>query len=239
MKTFLILPARLDSSRLKHKLLRKIGKLCLIEHMIIVAKRVKNTKIIVATDSIDICDYAKKYEVEYILSRKKFNNGSERVFHAAKKFNAKSNDIIVNLQADEFNINYRIINRLINFLLTKPIHAVATPIYPCINKKDYLNRDNVKVILDNKSKAITFSRHPISSAKSYHYIHMGIYAYRFKSLFNYVRYGLCDYELNESLEQLRMIWNNVPVHCLITKKDDSIGINSLNDLKKARKFYGN
>ena len=60
MKTYLILPARLDSSRLKNKLIRKIGDLTLIEHMIIKAKKNKNTDVIVSTDSRTIQDISLK-----------------------------------------------------------------------------------------------------------------------------------------------------------------------------------
>ena len=38
MKTFVILPARMKSSRLPNKLIKKIGKMTLIEHMITRAK---------------------------------------------------------------------------------------------------------------------------------------------------------------------------------------------------------
>ena len=51
MKTFVILPARMKSSRLPNKLIKKIGEMTLIEHMIARAKRIKDAIIIVSTDS--------------------------------------------------------------------------------------------------------------------------------------------------------------------------------------------
>ena len=41
MKTFIILPARINSTRLPKKLIKKIGDKTLIEHMIITAKKLK------------------------------------------------------------------------------------------------------------------------------------------------------------------------------------------------------
>ena len=41
MKTFVILPARMKSSRLQNKLIKKIGEMTLIEHMIARAKKLK------------------------------------------------------------------------------------------------------------------------------------------------------------------------------------------------------
>ena len=107
------------------------------------------------------------------------------------------------------------------------------------NKYAYDNKNNVKLIIDKNNKAITFTRNTISSMKTFHLIHVGVYAFKFKSLLNYSSMKLCDYEKNESLEQLRLIWNNVPIDCLEVKKNQSIGINSARDLKKARELYEN
>ena len=239
MKVFIILPARLNSSRLHNKLIRKIGDKTLIEHMIISAKKIKNSKIIVSTDSTIIQDYAIKNNVDSLLSKKKFNNGTERSCFTAKKFNAKHNDIIINLQADEFNINIIDINNLIKYLKSSKQSSIATLFYKTKDKSEYNNKNNVKLIIDKNNKAITFTRNTISSMKTFYLIHVGVYAFKFKSLLNYSEMKLCDYEKNESLEQLRLIWNNVPIDCLEVKKNQSIGINSARDLKKARELYEN
>ena len=239
MKTYLILPARLDSSRLKNKLIRKIGDLTLIEHMIIKAKKIKNTDVIVSTDSRTIQDISLKHNVKCLYSKKKFNNGTERCFYTATKYKAKKNDIIINLQSDEFNINILHINKLIHYLKDNPSVSVATLMYETSDKYDYSDPNNVKVVVDKTSKAITFSRQIISSKKSTYFIHLGVYAFKFKALCNYSEMDMCEYEKKESLEQLRMIWNNVSIYCVLIKNNQSIGINSIKDLKKARKLNGN
>ena len=239
MKTYIILPARLDSSRLKNKLIRKIGDMTLIEHMIIRAKKIKNVDLIVSTDSRVIQDYSLKHNVKCLYTQKKFANGTERCFFTAKKYEANKNDIIINLQSDEFNINILFINKLINLLKVNPSVSVATLMYKTFDKQDYSDPNNVKVVVDKKQKAITFSRQIISSNKSSYHIHLGVYAFKYKALCNYSEMNICEYEKKESLEQLRMIWNNVPIHCVLVKNNQSIGINSLKDLKKARKLHGN
>ena len=72
MTTFIILPARLESSRLSKKLIQNIGDKALIEHMILCAKKIKDTSIIVSTDSKIIQKYADKHNVKSLLSSKKF-----------------------------------------------------------------------------------------------------------------------------------------------------------------------
>ena len=64
-----------------------------------------------------------------------------------------------------------------------------------------------------------------------------LYGYKFKTLEKYSLLKQCHYEKDESLEQLRMIWNNIPIHCVQVKDNKSIGINSARDLKKAREIY--
>ena len=115
METYIILPARLESSRLPKKLIQRIGDSVLIEHMILTAKKIKNSKVIVSTDSKIIQSYADKHNVESIYSTRSFKNGTERCYFTAKKINASKNDIIINLQADEFNINPNDVTKLIGY----------------------------------------------------------------------------------------------------------------------------
>tara|TARA_B100001113_G_scaffold212284_1_gene174162 strand:+ start:23330 stop:24049 length:720 start_codon:yes stop_codon:yes gene_type:complete len=237
MKTFIILPARLESSRLPKKLIQNIGDKALIEHMIITAKKIKDAQIVVSTDSKIIQKYAEKHSVKCIISNKKFKNGTERCQFTAEKMNASKKDIIINLQSDEFNINPNEIRKLIRLLKLSPEVKVATLFYETSNKNEYSSEDYVKVIVDKAHKAITFTRKPITSIGLKYLIHLGVYAFRFESLKHYSTLKECHYEKEESLEQLRMIWNNVSIHCVQVNNNQSIGINSARDLKLAREIY--
>ena len=111
--------------------------------------------------------------------------------------------------------------------------------YKTNNSDEYSNKNNVKVIADKSSKAITFTRQKLTSVGSHYLIHLGVYAFKFKTLALYHKLGQCDYEKEESLEQLRLIWNDIPVYCVEVKNNKSIGINSIRDLKKARLLHVN
>ena len=239
MKTFIILPARLESSRLPKKLIQNIGDQALIEHMITTAKKIKDAQIVVSTDSKIIQKYSDKHSVKCIISNKNFKNGTERCHYTAEKMNASKKDIIINLQADEFNINPNEIRKLIRLLKLSPEVKVATLFYETSDKSEYSNKDYVKVIVDKELKAITFTRKPITSIGAKYLIHLGVYGFTFDSLKQYSMLKECHYEKEESLEQLRMIWNNVPIHCVQVKNNQSIGINTARDLEKAREYYDN
>ncbi len=239
MKTFIILPARLESSRLPKKLIQNIGDKALIEHMITTAKKIKDTEVVVSTDSKIIQKYADKHSVKCILSSKKFKNGTERCHYTAEKLNASRKDIIINLQADEFNINPNEIRKLIRLIKLSTAVQVATLFYETSYKNEYTSKDYVKIIVDKELKAITFTRKPMTSIGSRYLIHIGVYGFTYDSLKLYSTLKECHYEKQESLEQLRLIWNNVPIHCVQVKNNQSIGINSTRDLKKAREYYDN
>ena len=239
MKTFIILPARLESSRLPKKLIQNIGDKALIEHMITTAKKIKDTEVVVSTDSKIIQKYADKHSVKCILSSKKFKNGTERCHYTAEKLNASRKDIIINLQADEFNINPNEIRKLIRLIKLSTAVQVATLFYETSYKNEYASKDYVKIIVDKELKAITFTRKPMTSIGSRYLIHIGVYGFTYDSLKLYSTLKECHYEKQESLEQLRLIWNNVPIHCVQVKNNQSIGINSTRDLKKAREYYDN
>jgi len=124
-------------------------------------------------------------------------------------------------------------------LKLSPEVKVATLFYETSHKNEYSSKDYVKVIVDKELKAITFTRKPITSFGLKYLIHIGVYAFTFDSLKFYSTLKECHYEKEESLEQLRMIWNNVPIHCVQVKNNQSIGINSARDLKQAREIYDN
>ena len=105
------------------------------------------------------------------------------------------------------------------------------------SKKSFYNQDAVKVVLDNQDNALYFSRSPIPFNKhNDHYLHIGIYGYKVSLLKKYLKFKKSPYESYESLEQLKFIWNQIPIHCIKVRINNSISINSPNDLKLAREF---
>ena len=105
-----------------------------------------------------------------------------------------------------------------------------------------MNPNIVKVVRDCQKKALYFSRSRIPwispdeqlSAPIRFLKHIGIYGYKASMLSNYLNFDKSPYEVYENLEQLRFIWNKIRIHCIKVKVNNSISINSLNDLKLAK-----
>ena len=232
MKIRIIIPARLKSSRFPNKLIKIINGKTLIEHVCLRAKKLKYDSLIVATDSLKIKDIIEKIGVNVWYCQKKYSSGTERIAGLSSDLKFKKNDIIVNIQGDEYNFPLSAINKIINDLRLSKKRIVSTIIYKTYDKKIINNKDSVKVVTDKNNNALYFSRSliPYNSDHAY-FIHLGIYGYRASLLEEYSSLVKSEFEKSESLEQLRFVYNNVPVHCIKIKSHNSISINSVNDLK--------
>ena len=232
MKTRIIIPARLKSSRFPNKLIKMINGKTLIEHVCLRAKKLKYDSLIVATDSLKIKDIIQNIGIDVWYCQKKYSSGTERIAGLSSDLKFKKNDIIINIQGDEYNFPLSAVNKIINHLKISKKRIVSTAIYMTKDKKIINNRDSVKVITDKNNNALYFSRSLIPYNSDHEYsIHLGIYGYKVGLLEMYSSFIKSKFEKSESLEQLRFVYNNVPVHCIKIKNHNSISINSINDLK--------
>jgi len=114
----------------------------------------------------------------------------------------------------------------------------------CYKKIDELHAQDpnlVKVILDQNNDAIYFSRSKIpynrDDVPHEYYGHIGIYGFTKKSLDEFVTMK-GESEHIEKLEQLRVIENGKKI-AMIKVETNSFGIDTIDDLKKARKWAEN
>ena len=235
MKTRIIIPARLKSTRFPDKLVQKINGTSLIEHICIRAKKIKYDSLIVATDDLKIKNLVENHRIDVWYSKKRYLNGTHRIASLCKDLKFKNSDNIINIQGDEFNFTIKGVREIISLLSLSKAKRVYTLISKSKSKKSFNNSDTVKVILNKKNEALYFSRTPIPYCQSNeHFVHIGIYGYKVSLLHDYLNFKTSPYEKYESLEQLRFIWNEIPISCIKVPVNNSISINSPNDLKLAK-----
>ena len=236
MKTRIIIPARLNSSRFPKKLIKIINGKTLIEHVCLRAKKLKSDSLIVATDSDIIKNIVEKNNIDVWYSNRKYNNGTERIAGLVNDYKFDKKDIIINIQADEYNFSIAGVKNIIKHLRTSKTDNLATLIFRNICQKSYRNKNTVKVIIDKNNYAKYFSRSIIPFGLISHTLcHIGIYGYRCSILHNYSKLNKCPEEFIEKLEQLRFIWNSIPIKCIRINVNNSVSINSPIVLKLARK----
>ncbi len=211
MKTLIVVPARLKSTRLKHKPLIDICSKPLIRWVIENLKRT-GFNILLTSDSDEVYKEVKDLNIDFVKTKEELNSGSDRVYEASKDFDV---DFIINHQGDEVFSYKEDIENLVKSLENSPVASLYTTL-------DEDSPHNVKVVLDKESNALYFSRALIpfqrySVDSIYPLKHIGVYAFRKKILERFVKLPQSILEQIESLEQLRLLENGIPIKMIYTK----------------------
>jgi 3-deoxy-manno-octulosonate cytidylyltransferase (CMP-KDO synthetase) len=212
MKVVAIIPARYASTRFPGKPLVKILGQEMILRVLAQVKKAKTiNSAIVATDDQRIYDCVVRAGYEAVMTDSDLVSGSDRVYQAAKEIKA---DWILNVQGDEPLIAPESLDALVQSVALKINSGIkmATLVHP-LNQGDLENKNVVKVILNQNSEAIYFSRFPIPfSRKAWEpnstapvFRHLGVYLYQFAALQQICEAPESEVERAESLEQLRAL----------------------------------
>jgi 3-deoxy-manno-octulosonate cytidylyltransferase (CMP-KDO synthetase) len=230
-----IIPAREKSTRLPRKLLIEVEGKPIIRWTVENCLNIDGIdKIIVATDSEAIANTVKDLKnVEAVLTPSDLKTGSDRIAFVSKELKT---DKIINIQGDEPIFSPEDINKVISALDESDVSTLAHKIS---SKEEYLNPNNVKVVLDKNGYALYFSRSPIPylrdtefSPEMNIYKHIGIYGYRRDVLLDFA-YKLESpfIEEAEKLEQLRLLYHGYKIKVIITE-NKTLGIDTEEDLNK-------
>jgi 3-deoxy-manno-octulosonate cytidylyltransferase (CMP-KDO synthetase) len=217
-----IIPARYASTRLPGKvLLSETGKY-LIQHVwerAISAKR--PFRVIVAADDERVVKAVKSFGGEVVLTSSEHQSGTDRIAEVARNIDAQ---VIVNLQADEPEIEPASIDLLVDALSNAPDVNVATLAARLHDYSVLENPNVVKVVTDLSNNALYFSRSEIPYERGYveggdyFFAHIGIYAYRRDFLFELIQWQPTLLERVEKLEQLRILERGHKVRVVVIDK---------------------
>jgi len=211
------IPARYGSTRFAGKVLaRDTGKF-LIQHTWEQACLAKlPQKVIIAADDERIINAADTFGAECVLTSTEHKSGTDRIAEAVRNIDC---DVVVNLQADEPEIDPKNIDLLAQLLIDNPDCPMATLAADFQNSQQIADANIVKVITDCNGRAIYFSRAPIpydreksGIGETRQYLrHIGIYAYRKEFLLKITALPQSRLERIEKLEQLRAIENGYSI----------------------------
>jgi 3-deoxy-manno-octulosonate cytidylyltransferase (CMP-KDO synthetase) len=239
MKVVGIIPARLGSTRMPQKMLADINGKPLIQHTYEHAKKATVLdELIVATDSREIFETVKEFGGKAVMTSKHNKSGTDRAADAARNIDC---DIVVNIQGDEAFVPAEAISLAVEVLNDNAEAVMGTIACPIVSEEEYLDRNVVKVVIDNRGKALYFTRAPVPHSKSGKmdpkspcYKHMGIYSYRREFLLNYADLGTSALEDAEDLEQLRALENGFEIRVAVLNRQ-VVKIDTMEELEKARK----
>ncbi|MEK7449707.1 MAG: 3-deoxy-manno-octulosonate cytidylyltransferase [Planctomycetota bacterium] len=224
-KAIVIIPARYDSTRLPGKVLLKQTGKYLVQHTYEqVCKAKLIDRVMVATDDRRVYRAVKSFGGAVVMTSSKHRSGTDRVAEIARKLNY---DFIINVQADEPEIDPSAIDLVVNLLSRSQKTDMVTLACPFKNRAEFCDPNKVKVWLNRQNFAVDFSRNgcrrPAQPLR-----HIGIYGYRRKSLLKFVRLDPIEREKSEKLEQLRALENGFLIKVGLIKKAPA-GIDTLKD----------
>ena len=231
----IIIPARLASSRLPNKVLADINGTPMVIKTAKIAQQIDD--VVIATDSKEVIEVAKKYNIKAVLTDKNHKSGTDRIKEASDILNLKDDEFIINLQADEPFIEEEVLQKVKEALISiKKREFVMVSCYKFIDEISAEDANLVKVVIDSNSDAIYFSRSkiPYNRDNSVHNYkgHIGIYGFNKKSLDKFCEIS-AKIEDVEKLEQLRVIYNGYKIK-MVEVKTNSFGIDTIEDLQKAQ-----
>ena len=205
-----VIPARLNSTRFPNKIIFPLNGKPIIEHVYEKAIQSKLlSKVVVAIDSETTKESINCLNI--VMTSDKHQSGTDRVAEVSENYDC---DIVINIQGDEPGIDPDLIDKLIT-LFDDPKVEMASVASTDLHQHDFTNDNVVKVNLDNENNAISFVRNNIDPEQIY-YRHIGIYAYRKKTLNFFTSLDQSENEKKHSLEQLRALDNNIAIKLLIS-----------------------
>ncbi|GAB2499936.1 3-deoxy-manno-octulosonate cytidylyltransferase [Algoriphagus taiwanensis] len=236
MKTAVLIPARYSSTRLPAKLVQDLGGISVIQrtYLSTLATGVCD-EVWVVTDHELIRDQILELGGKVYFSFKKHESGSDRIAEALEVVDA---DLILNVQGDEPFQDGESLQNLVNSF-ERPKVKMAS-LMCRISEDESYNPNTVKVVVDEESNAIYFSRSPIPFNREkkedlVYWKHIGVYAYTRELLQDFTSWPKGRLEQIEMLEQLRLVERGVKIK-MVETNHQSISIDTQEDLNRARNF---
>ncbi|MGE0073091.1 MAG: 3-deoxy-manno-octulosonate cytidylyltransferase [Thiomonas sp.] len=251
---WVLIPARLASSRLPNKPLADIGGAPMVVR---VAQRLRTggaQMVVVACDDASIAQACAAHGVQAVLTRADHASGTDRLAEAAALLGVPDDAIVVNVQGDEPLIDPSLAAACAALLHATPHAEMATCAHRIDDAAEIFSPHVVKVVLDAHGLALYFSRAPIPWQRDAYvqtdrgwqvqgdgaqpvYRHIGVYAYRHAFLRRYAALPPAPLERSEALEQLRALWHGHRIAVHLTPHAPGPGVDTPADLQRVRAVW--
>jgi 3-deoxy-manno-octulosonate cytidylyltransferase (CMP-KDO synthetase) len=244
-----VIPARFDSARLPGKVLLMIGGRPMLHWVCDRARASGAAQVVVATDDERIKAAAAQIGVDCVMTASSHVSGTDRIAAAARHLGWAPTDIVVNLQADEPLMPPALLGQVARLLQDHADADIATLAAPVTSLAEFVDPNAVKVVLAADGRALFFSRAPIPwdrdgavadapGPDSYQRAlrHIGLYAYRVRSLSRLSQLSPTVLEESEKLEQLRALEHGLQIRVAIAAMRPGVDVNTPADLARIREL---
>lgn len=250
-----IVPARYASSRFPGKPLADIGGKPMVVRVMERAQASGAAEVWVATDHPDVAAAVESAGGNVILTRADHPTGTDRLGEVVSRLGWGDDEIVVNVQGDEPLIDPVLVANVAADLSADVEAAIATAAHPIETLEEFLNPAAVKLVCDQRGRALYFSRAPIPFPRDAYLAgqldaenrlprgvtplrHVGLYAYRVGFLRAYSGLTPAPFESVEMLEQLRALWHGYSICVRILADAPPAGVDTPEDLERVRALLG-
>lgn len=236
-----VIPARMDSSRLPGKVLLPVAGKPLLAHVHARALEAGASDVWVATDSPQVLQAARSFGAQAALTAASHCSGTDRLAELAQQQAWPDDDIVVNLQGDEPLMPGALVAQVAQALEDHPQADISTACTPIETTAEYTNTNAVKVVRDGQGYGLYFSRAPVPHWRdgtadalppTGAWRHLGLYAYRVAALKRFSAARPAPLELCESLEQLRALHLGMRVFVVEAKALPGPGVDTAEDFAR-------
>ena len=236
-RSYLVIPARLASTRLPRKLLLcETGKPLLQHTYESALKATRPSGVCVAADHGEIAECVRGFGGQVVMTDPLATCGTDRVAEVAREM--PDIDIIVNVQGDEPEISGAAIDLAIDMLERHPEAVMSTLATPIRSRRQLEDPACVKVVCAANGTALYFSRSPVPHARQWDDAllsadppqflqHIGLYAYRRTFL---LQLATLPASPLEQIEKLRVLEAGHTILVSVTA-EPTIGIDTPEDYR--------
>jgi 3-deoxy-manno-octulosonate cytidylyltransferase (CMP-KDO synthetase) len=241
MKIISMIPARYSASRFPGKLMQDLGgkTVILCTYEATVATKLFD-EVYVVTDSDIIFKEITDNGGKAIMSADEHESGSDRIAEAVQHVDC---DIVVNVQGDEPFTERTSLEKVLNVFYDDPNKEIdlASLMVEIHDWDEISNPNTVKVIVDQNSFALYFSRSPIpfprdKNAGARYFKHKGIYAFRKQALLDFQKLPMQFIEATEKIECIRYLEYGKRIKMVETTVE-GVEIDTPEDLEKAKRLW--
>jgi len=244
MKTAVIIPARMGSSRFPGKPLAPILGKTMIEHVYRRCNMAEGLEgVYIATCDEEIRVAVEGFGGQVIMTADTHQRASERTAEAAEKIDV---DIVVMVQGDEPLTHPDMIDLAVQPLIDDPEIVCSNLTSKIQSPQEFKDPSTIKVVMDQRGFALYFSREPVPTtgiqgffddSQVPLYKQVCIIPFRKEFLLRYVQMDPTPLEIAESIDMLRLLENGFGVK-MVKSSFATHAVDTPEDLRLVEQMMG-
>jgi len=244
MKIIGIIPSRLDSKRFPGKPLADINGIPMIGHVYKRSKLCKDMEeVYVATCDKEIADYVESIGGKYVMTSSTHQSAFDRTAEALmeiEKITKEKPDIVVMIQGDEPMVTPQMLANSLSPIIMDSSVSIVNLMAEIKSEEEFMDNNEIKVVVDVNNYALYFSREPIPSSKSgasgFPRLKLiAVTPFRRDFLLDYNEMMQSPLEIIEHIDMMRIIENGYKVKMVLTETE-TYSVDTIEDLERVKKM---